>query len=188
MNHTIPELERNGHMNRYELGKRIKEARLAKKMTQSDVAGDFITRNMLSQIESGTANPSLKTLEYLTSVLDIPIQVLLPDGKDREEEKEELPYELLLECKQSFSEKDYTLAAETAEKLMESDLDDEAYAISARCYMNMAQQMEKENDLSAAAELAEKAYEYADRGIYNSRDIKTAASLLLNRIADKLTK
>lgn len=68
-------------MNRIELGRKIKEARLAKKMTQSDVAGDFITRNMLSQIESGAANPSLKTLEYLTSVLDIPIQTLLPDGR-----------------------------------------------------------------------------------------------------------
>lgn len=44
------------------LGKRIKEARLAKKMTQSEVVGDFITRNMLSQIESGSATPSVKPL------------------------------------------------------------------------------------------------------------------------------
>lgn len=175
-------------MNKAELGRRIKEARLAKKMTQSDVAGDFITRNMLSQIESGTANPSLKTLEYLTAVLDIPIQVLLPDGRERDEEKEALPLELLLECKQGFSEGDFAAAVETAEKLMESELSDEACAISARCYMNMAQQREKENDLSAAAELADKAYEYADRGIYASRDIKTAASLLLNKIAEKLAK
>ena len=50
------------------LGKRIKEARLAKKMTQSEVVGDFITRNMLSQIESGSATPSVKTLEYLCKV------------------------------------------------------------------------------------------------------------------------
>ena len=53
------------------LGKRIKEARLAKKMTQSEVVGDFITRNMLSQIESGSATPSVKTLEYLCKVLEI---------------------------------------------------------------------------------------------------------------------
>ena len=36
------------------LGRRIKEARLAKKMTQNEVVGNFITRNILSQIESGT--------------------------------------------------------------------------------------------------------------------------------------
>ena len=61
------------------LGKRIKEARLAKKMTQSEVVGDFITRNMLSQIESGSATPSVKTLEYLCKVLEIEPNTLLPD-------------------------------------------------------------------------------------------------------------
>ena len=174
-------------MNRSELGKRIKEARLAKKMTQSDVAGDFITRNMLSQIESGAANPSLKTLEYLTSVLDIPIQVLLPDSKEAEREEEENSlYEQLLEMKQLFSEEKYSLTLEAAEKLFDTDLYDEAYALTARSYVNMAQQ--KENDLSAAAELADKAYEYADKGLYSSRDVKTAAALLLNKIAEKLEK
>ncbi|MBD5114591.1 MAG: helix-turn-helix transcriptional regulator [Ruminococcaceae bacterium] len=176
-------------MNRSELGKRIKEARLAKKMTQSDVAGDFITRNMLSQIESGAANPSLKTLEYLTSVLDIPIQVLLPDSKEAEKEEEENSlYEQLLEMKQLFSEEKYSLTLEAAEKLFDTDLYDEAYALTARSYVNMAQQKERENDLSAAAELADKAYEYADKGLYSSRDVKTAAALLLNKIAEKLEK
>ena len=42
-------------MNSEELGKRIKEARLAKKMTQSELVGTFIKRNMLSRIESGNA-------------------------------------------------------------------------------------------------------------------------------------
>lgn len=55
-------------MDSIELGKRIREARLSKKMTQSEVVGTFITRNMLSQIESGTATPSFKTLEYLSGV------------------------------------------------------------------------------------------------------------------------
>ena len=64
-----------------ELGKKIKEARLAKKMTQAEVVGDFITRNMLSQIESGTAMPSVKTLSYLAGVLGLSTEQLLPaDG------------------------------------------------------------------------------------------------------------
>ena len=66
-------------MEKNTLGKRIKEARLAKKMTQSEVVGDFITRNMLSQIESGSATPSVKTLEYLCKVLEIEPNTLLPD-------------------------------------------------------------------------------------------------------------
>lgn len=176
-------------MNRTELGRKIKEARLAKKMTQSDVAGDFITRNMLSQIESGAANPSLKTLEYLTSVLDIPIQVLMPDGKSVEREAEEgTLYSRLLDMKELYSEENYSGVIETAAELFDTALDDEAHALTARSYINMSISCEKENDFSKAADYAEKAYEYADKGVYASRDIKTTAALLLNRIAEKLEK
>ena len=66
-------------MNSVELGKRIKEARLARKMTQSDVVGDFITRNMLSQIENGSARPSMDTLRYLAGQLGKPLSYFLED-------------------------------------------------------------------------------------------------------------
>jgi len=72
-------------MDNITLGRRIKEARLAKKMTQSEVVGNFITRNMLSQIESGSASPSIKTLEYLSQVLEIPVdQLILSEEKSKE--------------------------------------------------------------------------------------------------------
>lgn len=45
------------------LGQKIKEARLERNMTQKDVVGDYITRNMLSKIENDSATPSVKTLE-----------------------------------------------------------------------------------------------------------------------------
>ncbi len=174
-------------MNRIELGRKIKEARLAKKMTQSDVAGDFITRNMLSQIESGAANPSLKTLEYLTSVLDISIQTLLPDGRTAEKnETENSLYESLLDMKEFFSEENYEGALEAAQQLFDTALYDEACAVAARSYMSMAALSEKEKDFSKAADYAYKAYEYAEKGMYASRDITTASTLLLNRVAEKL--
>jgi len=69
-------------MNGLVLGKKLKEARLAKKMTQSDVVGSYITRNMLSQIESGAAFPSIRTLEYLSGVLEVPMSELLTDSDD----------------------------------------------------------------------------------------------------------
>ena len=64
-------------MDRAALGSRIKEARLAKKLTQTEVVGSFITRNMLSQIASGTATPSIKTLTYLAGVLELPVEQLI---------------------------------------------------------------------------------------------------------------
>lgn len=174
-------------MNSSELGKRIKEARLAKKLTQSEVAGTFITRNMLSQIESGSANPSLKTLEYLTSVLDIPIAVLMPD-KNREENNDCAEMRVLADCKACFADKDYAGVVKMSEELMETLLADEAYAITARSYMNMALELEKEGNLSLAASYASKAYEMSDKGIYASKDIQTFSLLLMNRIAEKIGK
>jgi transcriptional regulator with XRE-family HTH domain len=66
-------------MNCEVLGRKLKEARLAKKMTQSDVVGNYITRNMLSQIESGAALPSIRTLEYLSGVLGVPMSELMAE-------------------------------------------------------------------------------------------------------------
>ena len=182
-------------MNRSELGKRIKEARLAKKMTQTEVVGDFITRNMLSQIESGIATPSLKTLEYLAGVLDIPVQTLIPDGREGAADLAPDPdsaaaaaADKLWEAKERYAEGQYDLAAELAESLMNGRFSDEGFAIAAHCYMNMAAECEKSGDMSKAAELAQKADELADRGIYASREIKTSCTLLLNRVAEKLAQ
>ena len=178
-------------MNRSELGKRIKEARLAKKMTQTEVVGTFITRNMLSQIESGSATPSLKTLEYLAGVLDIPMQTLIPDGREGTAEltaDADTDADKLCEAKEHYAGGHYGTAAELAESLINGKFSDEGYAIAARCYMNMSADCEKAGDMSKAAELAQKADELADKGIYASREIKTSCTLLLNRIADKLAQ
>ena len=102
-------------MNSVELGKRIKEARLARKMTQSDVVGDFITRNMLSQIESGTANPSVKTLTYLAKVLQLPVNYLLPDELETYDDSENAvnaDFAALNNMKNAYKREDYMAAAE----------------------------------------------------------------------------
>ena len=49
------------------IGEKIKILRAERAMTQSELAGDHITRNMLSLIESGSAQPSLATILYLAS-------------------------------------------------------------------------------------------------------------------------
>ncbi len=61
------------------LGEKIKKIRISKSLTQKNVAGDKITRNMLSRIETDQANPSLSTLEYIASKLDVPISFLFSD-------------------------------------------------------------------------------------------------------------
>lgn len=71
-------------MDKSEFGKRLKKARIARRMTQSELAGDKITRNMISRIENGVSVPSIGTLEYLAERLDVPISVLVPQDGDGE--------------------------------------------------------------------------------------------------------
>lgn len=54
-----------------QLGERIKRLRKERKMTLADVAGDRLTKGMLSLIENGKANPSMESLQYIASQLNI---------------------------------------------------------------------------------------------------------------------
>ena len=64
------------------IGGKIKKLRTAKMMTQSDLAGTEITRNMLSRIENGSANPSLETICYLANRLHVSPGFLLAEEVD----------------------------------------------------------------------------------------------------------
>lgn len=64
------------------IGEKIRELRVAKLMTQSELAGTQITRNMLSCIENGNAQPSLSTILYIASRLNVPAGFLLAEEGD----------------------------------------------------------------------------------------------------------
>ena len=62
------------------MGQRILAARQAAGLSQRELAGEEITRNMLSSLEHDTANPSVTTLRYLAQRLGKPISYFL--GED----------------------------------------------------------------------------------------------------------
>lgn len=64
------------------IGEKIKNIRTAKMITQKEIAGDMITRNMLSRIENGVALPSLPTLLYLSKRLGVPAGYLISDDSE----------------------------------------------------------------------------------------------------------
>lgn len=64
------------------VGSKIKALRLQRGMTQNELAGDAITRGMLSRIEGGSANPSMQTLAFLAARLEVPPSFLLEDTSD----------------------------------------------------------------------------------------------------------
>ena len=62
-----------------ELGQRLRQARLEAGLSQRQLCGGEITRNMLSQIEHGTARPSMDTLRYLAARLEKPLSYFLDE-------------------------------------------------------------------------------------------------------------
>jgi HTH-type transcriptional regulator, quorum sensing regulator NprR len=61
------------------LGQKIRELRVAKGLTQSDLGSGLVTPSMISQIESDKANPSYKVLEAIAEKLETPLEHFLAD-------------------------------------------------------------------------------------------------------------
>ncbi len=169
-------------MNSIELGKKIKEARIARKMTQSEVVGDFITRNMLSQIESGSATPSIKTLEYLSRVLDVPLFQLMPDQIEQKED----PLVALEKAKRLLAKGAYEKVIEL-EKEYPKELFDEFSAIFSYACLRLAKQSLFSENYQEAARLSQKSMSYAEKGIYANATVKSESIMILNKAAEKLS-
>ena len=69
------------------LGRKIREQRKGRGLTQQALCGSDINRSMLSQIENGIARPSIDTLLFLCKKLGIPLSYLMCESK-----KEEIQY------------------------------------------------------------------------------------------------
>lgn len=62
-----------------DLGQKLRQARQEAGLSQRQLCGEEITRNMLSQIENGSAKPSMDTLRYLAQRLRRPISYFLEE-------------------------------------------------------------------------------------------------------------
>lgn len=107
------------------IGKKIKELRRSLNLTQSQLAEPEITKGMLSHIENGYANPSMKNLEYLAKKLGMPISYFLQEDDSIETstiKQEDLPEAIILETLKSIDndlqEKNYPYAHEKLNKLL----------------------------------------------------------------------
>jgi len=172
-----------------QLGKKLKEARLAKKLTQSEVVGTFITRNMLSQIESGAAYPSIRTLEYLANTLEIPVHCLLPDDANPLPENDVINApDVFIKCKEAFLKGDFFFVAEKASELANENrfFFDEGCALLSRAYLNIARLFFNGNKPKSAIVNARRAAEYSGKGIYASREVRTEALLMLDELSEKV--
>ena len=144
------------------IGERIRELRISKLMTQSELAGDQITRNMLSCIENGSANPSLSTVLYIAGRLNVPAGFLLADAGD------EIVYRKmsnLSNIKRAYTAGDLhgcrSLCVSTC-----PEPDDEINLLLANCDVGIAAEEFRNGRLRSACRFLDEALEYAEKTIY----------------------
>lgn len=182
-------------MNNIELGKKIREIRISKRMTQNDVVGTFITRNMLSQIENGTACPSIKTLEYIASVLEIPLEQLVASDSAEENQTDASNSEnaaantsgtgngsadyiaILSMSKAKYMSKEYKEVINLLSSISDKScpIYDEANALLARAYFELAKLSRQSNKLTEASKYANQTVIFAGNGIYSSDELMMKA-------------
>jgi len=155
------------------IGSRVRELRQKRGLTQKELAGEQITRNMLSLIESGTSCPSIGTLLYLAGRLDVPVGYFFTNSP--EEEKNYHKSAVMDDLKRLFSEKDYVKCAELCASLPPAYADDEISMVAAISCMKTAIAHAERYAVSHAVQSLSRAVEYSHRTIYLDESFHRAA-------------
>ena len=155
------------------IGEKIKRMRLNRKMTQSELAGDQITRNMLSCIENGAALPSLPTIWYLAERLEVPAGFLLAEGDD---DRIWRKMNEITDIKRVFAQGDPRICLALC-RGYEDDADDEIYTIMAQCCLSVAKEDLDAGKLKQCCHDLDEALAICERSIYNAQAVRHTAAL-----------
>ncbi len=157
------------------VGTRIRDLRKAKGLTQSDLVGGEITRNMLSRIESDKALPSLSTLLFLAERLGVSPGYILDEERTLFEDKKSL---FLPKLKAAYVRGNYREVL----RLYERDLgecDDEVAYLLADASAKHAEELLHKGKMSTGEKVARDGLAFLEKSVYASEHLKAALSLLL---------
>ena len=157
------------------IGEKIKKLRTDKLMSQSELAGSEITRNMLSQIEHGSANPSLSTVTYIASRLNVSASFLLANEED---EKLFLKHTAINDIKKAYGSKNFALCYQMCKNFR--SFDDEITLILAECSLRVGIEEFHRGSLHAAIEYLDEALSYCIESIYGTDAIIAEALSYFN--------
>lgn len=145
-----------------ELGQKIKTARLELGLSQRQLCGDTITRNMLSQIENGSARPSMDTLAILAERLGKTVSFFL------EEHPASPNQEVMERARLAFAQKDYAAVQKVLEQYKDDDpvFDWEAAALRAMTLLELAKAAAAEEKKPYALSLLAEAKTAGERSPY----------------------
>ena len=161
-----------------ELGQLLKQARLEAGLSQRQLCGEAITRNMLSQIENGSAHPSMETLRYLAGQLGKPVSFFL-------EENAPSPSQSCL-----TGGRNLWIAGQYADALQilkdypsDGFSDGEAGLLQVLCSLSLAEEAIREGRLPYALTLLQQAEVFGMQTPYYTPELKRRRLLLLAQAA-----
>lgn len=156
-------------MNQTKIGKKIKDRRIELNMTQQDLSGGVLTRNMLSLIENGKAYPSYENACYLAKALNLPLEFLYSDDDSvfYFEKKNKIDY-----IKSLFSTGAYSRCIDVIQTL--GGTDDEIDYLLANCGFSYGKALVLRGAMLTAIKQFEIAESAAERTIYPVKDILAA--------------
>ena len=156
------------------LGEKLRQTRLERGLTQKQVCGDRLTRSMLSLIENGQAEPSMKTLDYLAAALGVtPGWLLADDASDAAAQR-------LPRARALLRGRDYAGCL----ALLEPDAaaaSDEELLLLAESAAALAGRALLEENIAEAARLAALAADWDRRSLYGSQERQLRALAVLAR-------
>lgn len=154
------------------LGQKIRELRLQKKMTQAQLAENIVTRNMLSQIENGVAQPSLTTMIEIAERLDAPVEYFLSESGDLAAFRK---ITAIGKIKKVYAAGDYK---KCLSRLVELDAwDDETELLAARASLACGIEKYRAGMLASALTLFEAASAHAEKTLYAEAALNETAML-----------
>ena len=156
------------------ISQKIRKARLARSLTQGELAGDKITRNMMCRIETGTATPSRATLAYLADRLDLPLLYLLDDSVTLTECYKKLYLPLIHRACKAGNEEEALRIIRRYFK----ESDDEISLIAATALTALARKKVHDGNLESADKLVREALAFTERTVYPTEHLRASLALL----------
>ena len=154
------------------IGERIRQLRTRRTLTQKELAGEQMTRNMLSLIENGSALPSLASLVYLAERLDVPVDYFF--SATEEDEGRYIKMSAIQNLRRAYSAEQYGECVSLIQSLPVSAADDEVALIGAQAYLHIALKSASVYELKTAAVYLKNAQDYAQKSVYAGEDLKKA--------------
>ena len=162
-----------------ELGQKLRLARQEAGLSQRQLCGEVITRNMLSQIENGSAKPSMETLRYLAGRLGKSVSFFL------EEDAVLSPNcKVMEQAREAFGQQNAAALRAVLDGYQSPDpvFEEEWKLLTIHCLILEAEEALRTGREIYARELLDRAEEVAQAALYFTEELSGKILLLKSRL------